>query len=241
MVSSPHPVDRLFPVEERMKVWRKSNKMFKVDADTVVRFWRYNADPLRGTLIKTNDVFLLVNRPSGQVHVSDVVKGVIYGEVSPIMVLDEHKLKVLARGILFHKLFRARFSPRVRAVFELPVACSVADAVVVGTLDVLVYPEEGNGAWLIELKSSSTKTTINFGVLQVKMYWCILKNFTDVEVSSAYVLTPKYTVEVDRPITKKELSIIVKTCERQLRTQELTSSPLFRAGLSAVRLLEKKS
>lgn len=208
-------IDAVFPVEERIRLWRKSNKMFKVDIETVLRFWRRNADPLRGTLIKTNNVFLIINIPGSHVHVSDIVRGVVYGEVESVMKLTEHRLRLLARGILFHKLFRRRFSPRVRAVFEVPIACSVGDVILVGNVDALVYSEDG--LWLVELKSSSTEPTLNFGSLQAKMYWSMFEYFTDVRVTAAYVVTPKLSVEIDRPLSKRELKWLVNMYETKLR------------------------
>lgn len=212
-MSSPEIIDTLFPVDERVEILRKANKMFKVDTDTLVRFWRREADPTRGFLVKTNNYFVLVNHDE-MVHVSDIVRDVIYNERRSILVLDEHKARVLARGILYHKLFKRRFASRVRGVFEIPIVCSVGDMRLVGTIDLLLFLEDG--VHLIELKSSSTETTLNFGALQVKMYWSMLEYFTDVVVTSAYVIAPSRTLKVDRPLSRKELTRFVEAWRKDV-------------------------
>lgn len=201
-------ISSIFPQEERMRLWRKSNKMLKVSVSEVIRFWRRYADPLRGTIVATNSAFFLVNhRRSGVVHVSDIVKTVIYGEREVVMPLTEHKLRLLARGILYHVLFKRAFAPRVTGLFELPIAHPIDDVVLVGTLDALVFLDK---PVLIEVKSSTTDATINFGILQLKMYWCMLKQFSDIDVSEAYVVTPKAVVPVDAPMSRRELVAFIR-------------------------------
>ncbi|MEM1694615.1 MAG: hypothetical protein QXH21_08035 [Ignisphaera sp.] len=212
-MSSPEIVDTFFPIEERIEILRKANKIFKVDPDTLVQFWRREADPTRGFLIKINNYFVLVNHDE-LIHVSDIVRDVIYNERRSILILDEHKMRILARGILYHKLFRKRFSSRIRGVFEFPILCQLGDIFLVGTIDLLLYTDDGT--YLIELKSSSTETTLNFATLQVKMYWSILEYFTDVIVTSAYVVTPKQTLKVDRPLSRWELKRFVEAWRKNI-------------------------
>ncbi|MEM1561286.1 MAG: hypothetical protein QXN35_07005 [Ignisphaera sp.] len=212
-MSSPEMIDTFFPINERLEILRKSNIMFKVDADTLLKFWRREADPTRGFLIKLNNYFVLVNHDNS-IHISDIVRDVIYNERRSILVLDKHKVRILSRGILYHKLFRKRFASRINAVFEIPIACSIDDVNLVGTIDLLLFLDDE--VHLIELKSTSTETSVNFGVLQVKMYWSLLEYFTDVIVSSAYVVTPKHTIKVDRPLSRRELIRFIKTWKRDL-------------------------
>lgn len=210
MSSTTDEIDALFPVNERIKIWRKANKMFKVDVDTVINFWRRNADPLRGTIIRTNNHFILVNytRPD-QFHISDVIRYVVYGERTSMTVLTEHRLRLMARGILYHKLFKRRFAPQMRAVFEIPITCVINGVVLIGTVDVIVFLDDKT--YLIEVKSSTTDATLNFGTLQAKLYWTILERFTDVKISSSYVVTPKHVLRVDKPLTKGEFRRLIQT------------------------------
>lgn len=211
-------LNALFPVDERVKLWKKANIMFKADMETVLRFWRRHADPLRGTLLKAYNKYLLVSHTEPHiVHVSDIVRYLIYGEVAEAVVSDEKKIRILARGILYHYLFMRRFGSKVKAVFEFPISWGVGPFTLVGNVDMLISWDDG--LHLVELKSSSTENTMNFGVLQAKIYWCILANFVQVPVVKAYVLTPKYSVPINKPVTKRELrklvAIYAKACGKE--------------------------
>lgn len=213
-------IHKLFPIDERMAIWKKSNIMFKANIDRVIRFWNRLSDYTRGTIIKTYNkyIYLPHNNPC-IIHVSDIVRYFIYGETLSA-VIDEHRLRILARGLLYHHLFRKKFADRVKAAFELPIACTIYPYTVVGTVDVFIPSDSGRGVYILEVKSSSTETTLNFGVLQVKAYWCMLEKLIDVKVVKAYVVTPKTHLEVSRPVTRRELKRMV----------ELYASALGRAG-----------
>lgn len=199
----------LFPYEERIDIWKKSNVLLKKDIDFVLKFWHLHADSLRGTLVKAHNKFLLVSHTDRNiVHVSDIVKLIIYNEMNGVVVLDERKLRILARGVLYHELFRRRFGDRVKAVFEFPVSLNVGSYVLVGNIDMIIDSEDGY--YIVELKSSNTETTINFGVIQVKIYWCMLEHFFNLNIAGAYVSTPKQDVKVSEPLTKRELKALVK-------------------------------
>jgi len=200
---------KLFPYEERLEIWKKSNIMFKKDIDFVLKFWRRHSDPLRGTIIKAYNKFLLVSHTEPNiVHVSDVVKMIIYNEASTVSILDEKKVRILARGILYHELFRRKFGDRIKAVFEFPISWRVGSYILVGNIDVVIPGNDG--IYIVELKSSNTETTVNFGVIQVKMYWCMLKHFYNMNVVAAYVSTPKQDIEVTEPMSKRVLKNLVK-------------------------------
>jgi len=199
----------LFPYNERLQIWKKSNIMFKKDIDSVLKFWRRHADPLRGTIIKAYNKFLLVSHTEPNVvHVSDIVKMIIYNDSNIVSVLDEKKVRILARGILYHELFRMRFGDRIKAVFEFPISWHIGSYILVGNVDMIIPTDDGY--YIVELKSSNTETTINFGIIQVKMYWCVLKHFYNMNIIAAYVSTYKQDIEVVEPMTKRELRSLVK-------------------------------
>jgi hypothetical protein len=199
----------LFPYEERKAVLRKANIIFKKDMDMVLKVWQRFADPLRGTLVKAYNKYIMISHTEPDViHVSDIVRLLIYNEANDAIVTDEKKIRILARGILYHYLFRRRFGGRVKAVFEFPITWYVDPFTVVGNVDVIL--PDGDEYYIVELKSSNTETTINFGVVQVKIYWLILKEVYNLNVAGAFVSTPKQDIEVDNPITKRELKKLVK-------------------------------
>ena len=226
----------IIPYEERLSVWKKSNIMFKLDVDSVLVFWRRFADPLRGTIIKAYNKYLLISYEDPRViHVSDIVRMLIYGESNNVSVLDEHRVRILARGILYHYLFRKRFGDRVKAVFEFPIVCNVGSVIVVGTIDMLVTANDGY--YIVELKSTNTETTINFGVIQVKAYWSILENFHNIKVTGAYVSTPRTDIFVDRPISKRELRRLVALYAKATnRASVIDQLPLHEVSLEESRL-----
>jgi len=183
--------------------------MFKKDIDFVLKFWKRHADPLRGTIIKAYNKFLLVSHTEPNViHVSDIVKMIIYNENNIVSVLDEKRVRILARGILYHELFRMRFGDRIKAVFEFPISWHIGPYILVGNIDMIIPTDDGY--YIVELKSSNTETTINFGIIQVKMYWCMLKHFYNMNVIAAYVSTYKQDIEVIEPISKRELKSLVR-------------------------------
>ena len=224
MSSSGLNLEELFPLEERKIIWKKSNIMFKTDMDTVLKFWRRFADPLRGTLLKAYNKYILISHVEPYIiHVSDIVRYLIYGEVAEAVVTDEKKIRILARGILYHYLFMRRFGGRVKAVYEFPITWCIDPFTIVGNVDILIPSD--SGVYLIELKSSSTENTVNFGVLQTKIYWCILEKLMGISVIRGYVLTPKLTVEVDKPITKRELKKLIKIYAKAIgKLEELTTN-----------------
>lgn len=199
----------LFPYSEREDILRKANVAFVVGMDELLKLWKMFADPLRSSLLKAYNRFVLLSHVAPDiVHVSDIVKMLVYGETSEATIIDEEKLRILARGALYHYLFRKKFGERIKAVFEFPVSWYVEPFTVVGNVDIIIPGEEEY--YVVELKSTNTESTINFGVLQVKIYWCLLKNYYNLNIAKAYVSTPKTDIEVDKPITKRELKRLVK-------------------------------
>lgn len=224
----PLDLAALIPYHERMVVWKKSNVMFKVDANRVLAFWKRHADPLRGTIVKAYNKYVLISYEDPSiVHVSDIVKMLIYGEANTATVMDEHRMRVFARGLLYHYLFRKRFSDKLTAVFEFPITCYIDPFIVVGNIDALVLSDDGY--YVIELKSSSTETTVNFGVIQVKIYWFILENFYDLNVVGAYVSTPKSDVYVDKPMSRREVKRLVALYAKASGRAFMKEYPLFPA------------
>lgn len=230
-------LSRLFPYEERRELLRKSNILFKKDMDFILRFWRKYADPLRGTLLKAFDKYILVSHVEPNViHVSDIVRTLIYNTVNDVVVTDEKRIRLLARGILYHYLFRKRFGGRVKAVFEYPVSWYIEPFTVIGNVDVIIPVDEGH--YIVELKSTDTDTTINFGVIQVKIYWCMLENFYNLSILGAYVSTPKRDIKVDKPITKRELKRLVKMYAKLTgRLEELVSQQILDQNMEITKQL----
>ena len=200
---------RRIDYDERRQVLQKANILLKRDIDFVVSFWRRFADPLRGTVVPVGDSVMLISHvESDIVHVSDIVRAIIYGEVSDVLIVDEKRFRLMARGILYQYLFRLRFGSRIKAVFELPIAWPINDVLVLGTVDMLVPIDDS--FFIVELKSSSSPKTVSFGVLQVKMYWCLLSHFYNLRVAGAAVSTPKRDIVVSEPLRPRELRRLVK-------------------------------
>jgi len=199
----------LFPYEERQAILRKANIMFKKDMDFVLKYWKRHSNPLRGSIIRAYNKYVLVSHTDPRiVHVSDIAKMLFYDDVSRVSIVDEITVRVLARGIFYHELFRKRFGDRVKATFEYPMAWYVKPLILVGNVDMII--DSGDGFYVVELKSTSTENTINYGIVQVKIYWGMLEHFYNVNVQGAFVSTPKQDIEVTEPVTKRELRRLVE-------------------------------
>lgn len=207
-------VNAVFTLPERQELLRKAGVMFKVDIDRVLGFMARFTDPTRGTIIRTNNKYIYVSvSNSNVVHVTDIVRYIIYNEKEPARIIEEKNVRLLARGLLYHVLFKKRFASRVNAAYEIPVSCLVDDIVLLGTLDVIVYADNGD-ICLIEVKSSSTETTINYGIVQTRIYWGMLKHYTDVDLTNSFVVTPHETVLIEKPLPKQDLFKLLRAWSR---------------------------
>ena len=210
------PVEKLVPVEERQELAEKARVAFIMELNDLLRVWRRFSDHLRGTLVNAYNRFILLNhnRPD-IIHVSDIVRHVIYGESSEFTILDEERLRVMVRGLLYHHYFRKRIALKAPVCAEFPVAGSIGPYIVVGTVDLLVPMDEGY--ILVEVKSSASEETKGYGILQTKIYWLLLETFSQLKILEAYVSTPKEDVPVDGPLRPRELKRLVASYIKQAR------------------------
>jgi len=215
-------LEALAPQPERLEIRRRASAAFKAPREELPRIWRRYSEPLRSTLVELPGGYLVVEyREEGVVHVSDIVRYAIYGELPGPRVLGEGELRVMVRGLLYHSLYRRLVLSRATAYTEYVAALPVAGAVVVGSVDAVVF--DGGRAYIVEAKSSDSPRTLDYGVLQAKVYWRVLADL-GFEVAGAYVQTPTRTVDVGAPLRRRELRSLVLSLLPQLVAREANTN-----------------
>lgn len=217
-------IEEIFPASERKEIAYKSNVMFVVNNERVSKYFYTTTDTLRATVFPLKAGFVSFRHiEEGLIHVSDLVRTVIYGEPTLVEYFDLERIRIFARGLLFHTIFRKRLGARLRATFEYPITYQVVvdghPYILVGSIDAIAFTDD-NKCFVIEVKSGSSDKTVEYGMLQTAIYWLMLEH-QHTSVAGGLVVTPDLVVEVMRPISKRELTVLTKTYVRSLKVPDV--------------------
>jgi hypothetical protein len=219
----------VFPKRLRLKAGKLSRRVFKMPLSKVLYLWRTLSDPLRGSIVSAGSEFIVIRHLpdySDLVHVTDVVRFMLHGDINGYPVLSEKQVRLMVKGLYYHKLLSRYTDPSKKVVFELPLVIDLGEVVAVGNIDSIIIHD--SKYIVVEHKSSNTMSTIRYGLLQVRLYWSILDELLPGKVVGAVVMTPTQTFEVDRPFSRREMrSLFTLAYNHQLTSYMTIASNLI--------------
>ena len=228
MASVIEVVENVFPRHIRLKARKIARKVFKMPLEKVLYLWKYLSDPLRGSIVQAGNEFIVIKHlPEyyNLVHVSDIVKYVLHGAVEDQKVLNEKQIRLMVKGLYYHKLLPRLIDPDKKVIFEFPIVLDLDEVVTIGNIDSIIVHD--NKYIIVEHKSSDTARTIRYGLVQVRLYWSILDELLPGKIMGAVLLTPTQAFELDRPLSRRELKGVVIPTFNHLLTSYTTMATTF--------------